>query len=324
MLASLKKPLIIAHRGASAYLPEHTLEAKALAFGLGADFLEQDVVATADDELVVLHDIHLDRVTDVEGRFPSRYRADGRYYVRDFSLSELRTLNVHERRNADGSAVFAKRFPTTLGRFHIATLDEELDMLEGLNRSSSRAAGIYPEIKAPAWHRSEGVDISSLVLRCLSRHGFEQRSDRAYLQCFDAEELRRIRMELATDLKLIQLIGDSGESSTGTDYARLQTAEGLQEVAAYADGIGPSLQQLYNLAEIDGHPVSTGLVSAAHAAGLVVHPYTFRADALAPGFGTFVEMVDWFLDTLKVDGVFTDFPDLVRKALRRPPRGRSV
>lgn len=314
MQTTHEKPLIIAHRGASGYLPEHTLEAKALAFGMGADFLEQDIVATADDELVVLHDIHLDRVTDVEARFPSRDRDDGRYYVRDFSLTELRTLNVHERRHADGSAVFAKRFPTTLGRFQIATFDEELDMIEGLCRSSGRPVGIYPEIKAPAWHREEGVDITMLVLRALERHGYDERADPVYLQCFDATELRRVRQNLDSDLKLVQLVGEGSEA--GTDYRRMRTAEGLRDTATYADGIGPPFSQLYSLADIDGHPVSTGLVTAAHDAGLVVHPYTFRADVPVSGFTTLDEMVDWFAGTLKVDGFFTDFPDLVRDALR--------
>jgi glycerophosphoryl diester phosphodiesterase len=317
-----KKPLIIAHRGASAYLPEHTLEAKALAFGMGADFLEQDIVATADDELVVLHDIRLDWVTDVAVRFPSRQRDDGRYYVRDFSLSELRLLNVHERRNADGSAVFARRFPTSLGRFHIVTLDEELDMIKGLIRSSGRSVGIYPEIKDPAWHRQEGIDLSARVLSVLERQGFRHRTDPVYLQCFDASELRRLRQELHTDLRLVQLIGEGGDSPAGTDYLRLQTAEGLREAAVLVDGIGPSLQQLYTLADIDGHPVSTGLVTAAHDAGLVVHPYTFRADALASGFAGFAEMIDWFAGSLKVDGFFTDFPDLVRQALEAGCRGK--
>lgn len=310
-------PVIIAHRGASGYLPEHTLEAKALAFGMGADFLEQDVVATADDELVVLHDIHLDTVTDVAARFPDRHRHDGRFYVRDFKLSELRTLNVHERRNADGSAVFPGRFPTTLGRFRIATLDEELEMIRGLSASSGRVVGAYPEIKVPSWHRGEGVDISVLVLRCLERHEFRGNSDPVYLQCFDAGELRRIRHELHSELKLVQLIGDGHDN--GADYRHLQTARGLKETAGYADGIGPALSQLYALAEIDGHPVSSGLVSAAQAAGLAVHPYTFRADAVAPGFGSFREMVDWFAVTLAVDGFFTDFPDLVLEALRDRP-----
>jgi glycerophosphoryl diester phosphodiesterase len=311
-----KPPLIIAHRGASGYLPEHTLAAKALAFGMGADFLEQDVVATRDNVLVVLHDIHLDRVTDVAARFPSRHRGDGRYYVRDFDLPELSTLNVHERRNADGSAVFARRFPAVLGRFRIVTLDEELEMIRGLCQSTGRSVGIYPEIKAPAWHKTEGVDISTLLLRSLDAHGFRRRSDPVFLQCFDAEELRRVRQDLGSDLKLVQLIGDDGDSGSATNYARLQTAAGLREAARYVDGIGPWLGQLYNLAGIDGHPVSTGLVSAAHAAGLVVHPYTFRADALATGFGSFREMIDWFAGTLKVDGFFTDFPDLARVALQ--------
>ncbi|MEX2125769.1 MAG: glycerophosphodiester phosphodiesterase [Woeseia sp.] len=317
MHTTQKKPLVIAHRGASGYLPEHTLEAKALALGMGADFLEQDVVVARDDALVVLHDIHLDRVTDVAARFPTRHRGDGRYYVRDFDLSELRTLNVHERRNADGSAVFSRRFPTSLARFRIATFEEELEMIRGLCQSTGRRVGIYPEIKAPAWHREEGVDLSTLVLRALDAQGFRRRTDPVYLQCFDARELRRVRQDLGSDLKLVQLIGDNDHGESDTDYARLRTAQGLREAARYVDGIGPWLGQLYTLADIDGHPVSTGLVSAAHAAGLVVHPYTFRVDALATGFGSFDEMIDWFAGVLNVDGFFTDFPDLARDALRR-------
>jgi len=318
-----EKPIVIAHRGASGYLPEHTLEAKALAFGMGADFLEQDVVATADDELVVLHDIHLDRVTDVAARFPARHRDDGHFYVRDFKLSELKSLNVHERRNADGSPVFPRRFPTSLGRFGIATLDEELEMVRGLSASSRQTVGIYPEIKAPSWHLDEGVDLSALVLDCLDRQGYRRNTDPVYLQCFDARELRRIRRDLGSELKLVQLIDENSTDATdGTDYERLRSAQGLREAAEYADAIGPALSQLYVLAEIDGHPVSTGLVTAARAAGLKVHPYTFRADALAPGFGSFREMVDWFTGTLGVDGFFTDFPNLVLEALdrRRDPR----
>jgi len=103
--------VIIAHRGASGYLPEHTLPAKALAYAMGADFLEQDVVATRDDQLVVLHDIYLDRVTNVAERFPGRAREDGRYYARDFDLGEMRTLKVTERLDAGGLPVYPHRFP---------------------------------------------------------------------------------------------------------------------------------------------------------------------------------------------------------------------
>src|SRR5688572_10121230 len=155
--------LVIAHRGASGYLPEHTLEAKALAYGLGADFLEQDVVATRDSQLVVLHDLHLDDVTDVALRFPERCRADGRHYVIDFDLAELQRLTVSERRGAGAAAArFPGRFPLDKGAFRIATLDQELDLIEGLNRSMRRNVGIYPEIKHPQWHREQGIDLARL------------------------------------------------------------------------------------------------------------------------------------------------------------------
>ena len=309
-------PLIIAHRGASAYLPEHTLEAKALAYGLGADCLEQDVVATRDNELVVLHDIHLDRVTDVAQRFPDRQREDGRYYARDFDLRELRQLNLHERRGEDGrTAVYGRRFPTRSGHFRIASLREEIEMIQGLNRSMERHVAIYPEVKRPAWHRDEGVDVFVLLLKLLAEYGYRKRDDAAWLQCFDAAELKRARKDLGCELRQVQLLGENAWGEADTDYGLLKTPNGLRQVATYADGVGPWLGQLYTLADIDGHPVSTGLVSAAHAAGLVVHPYTFRADDLAAGFGSFADMVRWFVSELGVDGLFTDFPDRAREAL---------
>ena len=309
-------PLVIAHRGACGYLPEHTLEAKALAYGMGADFLEQDVVATRDDILVVLHDIHMDTVTDVAKRFPGRARDDGRFYVRDFDLDEIKTLNVHERRDADGvSAVFPHRFPTGKGRFSVATLQEEIEMITGLNTATGGAVGIYPEIKSPAWHRQEGVDVGRALLELLDDSGYSMRHDRVFVQCFDMAEVQRLRTELGTELKLVQLLGENHWGESDTDYDYLKSAAGLAQVATVADGIGPWIGQLYTGAEIDGHPVSTGLVSAAHKAGLTVHPYTFRADALGPGFESFPEMIRWFVETLAIDGLFTDFPDRARRAL---------
>lgn len=313
-------PLIIAHRGASGYLPEHTLAAKALAYGQGADFLEQDVVATRDDQLIVLHDIHLDRVTDVAERFPGRHRADGRYYARDFELAELLSLNVHERRNDDGrTAVYGQRFPTTSGRFRIVTLREEIEMIRGLNRSTGRAVGLYPEVKRPAWHRAEGIDVSAALLHVLDGYGYRVRDDPVWFQCFDFAELKCVRNELGSDLKLVQLLGENAWGESTSDYEFLKTAAGLREIAAIADGIGPWLQQLYTVTEVDGSPVSTGLVEAAHAAGLVVHPYTFRVDDLAAGFGSFAAMLRWSVDELGIDGLFTDFPDRARRALRDKP-----
>ena len=115
------RPVVIAHRGACGYLPEHTRAAKALAYAMGADYLEQDVVASRDDELIVLHDVHLDRVTDVASRYPNRARRDGRFYVRDFDLNEIKTLRVHHRRNADGSPVYRGRDGADGENFRVLT-----------------------------------------------------------------------------------------------------------------------------------------------------------------------------------------------------------
>lgn len=309
-------PLIIAHRGACGYLPEHTLPAKALAYGMGADFLEQDVVVSRDDELIVLHDIHIDRVSNVAELFPGRARSDGRYYVRDFDLAELRTLSVWER-FSDGAgqvAVFPQRFPAHSGHFRIATLEDELQMISGLNHSTGRQVGIYPEVKNPAWHHKEGVDCAALLLKLLGQYGYTGAADRVYVQCFDAAELRRIREDLGCRLPLIQLVADDEWGESTTDYAQLMTAAGLASVAEYADGIGPWLRQLYTVPAIDGEPLSSGLLERAHAAGLKVHPYTFRADAVEPCFGDFSTMIRWFTGHLGVDGVFTDFPDKARVA----------
>lgn len=139
--------IVIAHRGASGYLPEHTLEAKAMAHAQGAHYIEQDLVLTKDDVPVVLHDIHIDTVTDVVEKFPTRKRDDGRYYALDFTLAELKTLRATERFNAvTGKQVYPNRFPKGQGRFEIATLAEELQLIQGLNHSTGRVAGIYPEI----------------------------------------------------------------------------------------------------------------------------------------------------------------------------------
>lgn len=313
------RPLVIAHRGACGYLPEHTLEAKALAHGMGADILEQDVVVSRDDELIVLHDIHLEHVTDVASRFPGRARDDGRYYVRDFDLDELRTLAVHERSRdtAGREPVFPGRFPPGQGRFRIATLADELAMIDGLNRSTERQVGIYPEIKRPAWHRAEGVDSAALLLDALARHGYDDADAPAWVQCFDPDELLRVRRELGCRLRLVQLIGQNDWGESAADYEAMQTAEGLAVVAGYADAVGPWLRQLYRLDPVDGSALSSGFVDRAHAAGLAVHPFTFRVDSLEPGFDDFDAMVRWFSESLGIDGLFTDFPDRALAALGR-------
>lgn len=306
----MSKPLVIAHRGASGYLPEHTLAAKTLAFEMGADFLEQDIVASRDDELIVLHDVLLDRVSDVAIKFPGRHREDGRYYVRDFDLDEIRSLRAWERMHADGTAVYPGRYPAQSGDFGINTLAEELALVQRLNAEHDRSAGVYPEIKRPAWHKAEGIDIAPLMLRTLAEFGYEHHLDQVYVQCFDDSEVRRLKTELSCPYKLVQLIGDNTWLEAATDYDAMRTDAGLREVADNADGIGPHIGHLIEPGA-DSVPVSTGLVEMAHAAGLVVHPYTFRVDELPAGFASFNDLVMFCVSELGIDGLFTDFPDKV-------------
>lgn len=305
------RPVIIAHRGASGHLPEHTLQAKALAFAMSADYLEQDIVATRDDELIVFHDLYLDRVTDVADRFPGRARADGRYYARDFDLEEILTLEVHEPTDSKGRQLFPDRQAFSGSDFRVHTLARELQLVADLNAAGKEFAGIYPEIKEPAWHRDEGVDITALVLEELARFGYASHSDPAYLQCFDASELRRVRREFRSRLKLVQLIGEDSWSGKATGFGAMRTARGLKRLARTVDAIGPWVNRLYTLRGRDGRIASSGLVERAHNAGLAVHPYTFRLDDLPPGFTSFEDLVRFCSQKLLVDGMFTDFPDVV-------------
>jgi glycerophosphoryl diester phosphodiesterase len=305
------RPIVIAHRGASGYLPEHTLEAKALAHEMGADYLEQDIVATRDNELVVMHDIHLDRVTDVAERFPGRCRADGRYYVRDFDFAEVRSLRVLERRNQSGEPVYPNRFAGDTGQFQVQTLQDEIEFIHDLNRRSGRRAGIYPEIKRPAWHKSEGVDLTPRVLDALGNAGYTERGDPVYLQCFDAGELTRIRHSLGSELKLIQLIGVNEWLEGPTDYDELVTDSGLRKLSRTVDGIGPWLPLIYDCSDRGGRPTPNSMVASAHEKGLCVHPFTYRSDDLPPGFTALGALVRFSWLTLGIDGMFTDFPDKV-------------
>lgn len=303
--ASAATPIVIAHRGASGYLPEHTLEAKALAHAMGADFLEQDLVLSKDNVPVVLHDIHIDTVTDVATRFPDRKRDDGRFYALDFTVAELKQLRVTERINAKtGKAVFPGRFPAGKSSFQIPTLEEELEFIAGLNKSTGRTVGIYPEIKQPAWHRRHGRDISRVALPILERHGYRTKADPCWLQCFEYEEVKRIRGELGWKGRLLLLMGGGRKGDDGTDLEFLRSAAGLGEVAQVVDGIGPALGSVIGP---DGKV--TSLVLDAHAQKLAVHPYTVRADDLPKGVTSLDQLHRLIFAEAGVDGVFTDFPD---------------
>jgi glycerophosphoryl diester phosphodiesterase len=299
------KPLVIAHRGASGYLPEHTLQSVALAYAQGADFIEQDLVVTKDSKIIVLHDIHLETVTNVEQVFPSRKRPDGRYYALDFTLAELKTLNVHERQDAQGKQVFPNRYQGK-GTFQIATFEEQIELIQQLNRQLNKTTGFYPEIKSPAWHREQGVDISQLVMAVLRKHQLDDADKAIYVQCFDFAETQRLRNELEVKVKLIQLIGENDWQESPTDYDFLKTPLGLEAIANVAQGIGPWIPQLIDLKTMQ----PTAFVKQAHIAGLQVHPYTFRKDALPDNINQ-KQTLNMLFNDLQVDGLFTDFTDTV-------------
>ncbi len=308
-------PVVIAHRGASGYLPEHTLEAKALAIGLGADFIEQDVVLTADGVPIVTHDITLEDVTDIAARFPHRARPDGKYYAIDFKLEELRALSRRERVDDQGSQVFPNRFPSGRSRFGVVTLAEEIEFLQGVNRAAHSNVGLYTEVKFPAWHRERGKDITLIVLDVLAQYGYRTRSDHVYLQCFDAGELKRVRRDLHSQLKLIQLIGENSWHESATDYDAMQTEAGIADVATYADGIGPEITQLIEW-RTSGERVIKPLARWAHARGLLIHPYTLRIDSLPRNAPDAQSVMKALFDEAGVEGIFTDFTDVTREFIR--------
>jgi len=310
-------PIVIAHRGASGYLPEHTLVAKAYAHALGTDFLEQDVVLTRDDVAVVFHDLVLEEITDVEQRYPGRARADGHWYVIDFDYAELRQLEVRERVTLEsGAPAYPGRFQERLP-LRIQSLAEELAFVRGLNAATGRRTGVYTEVKSPAFHRAAGKDLSPIVLATLAEFGYRGRADGAWLQCFDAAELARVRFELGSALRLVQLVGENAWHEAATDYDDLRTPAGLTRVAAYADGIGPWIPQIVRWPHRGADPEFTTLVADAHAAGLAVHPYTFRVDQL-PEHAPDADAVHRALfETAGVDGLFTDFCDVTLAFLGR-------
>lgn len=309
---SVADKIVIAHRGASGYLPEHTLEAKAMAYGMGAHYIEQDVVMTKDDHLIVLHDITLDRTTDVDEQYPNRARDDGRYYAIDFTLEEIRGLKASEGfRLENGEKVqgYSNRFPMGSSFFRVATLEEEIQLIQGMNKSTGNDIGIYPEIKQPEFHRNEGKDISTAVVNLLKQYGYASKQDKVFVQTFSFAELEVIKNDIlpaaGIDINLIQLIGS--ESS----YPWMFEADGMNTLAEFADGIGPEKGLVISRSSSRGNLEISPLVDRAHAAGLQVHPYTYRMDAgQVPSYAEdFEDLLRLHYFEADVDGLFTDFPD---------------
>jgi len=300
----MESKIVVAHRGASGYLPEHTMEAKAMAYAMQPDYIEQDLVLSKDSVPVVIHDIHLDEVTNVAEKFPDRKREDGRYYVIDFTFEEIQQLQVYERFNHEnGKQFYPNRFPKGKGNFRLHSLQQEIELIQGLNSSTGNNIGIYPEIKNPEFHHKEGKDIAKITLSILAAYGYTKKSDKCIFQCFNAKELERIRKELKSELFLIQLIEFPEETKQ------------LAHFATYADGIGPWYKQIVDK-KVDGKWQFTSLVNDAHDLGLKVHTYTLRADQLGE-FSSFEENIRTLLFEAKVDGCFSDFPDQVVGFLKK-------
>jgi glycerophosphoryl diester phosphodiesterase len=256
----------------------------------------------------------------VARRFPGRARPDGRHYVLDFTLAEIRQLEVRERLNLrTGEAQYPARYPAVAAPagLRIPTLEEELTLLQALNRSSGRVAGIYPEIKAPRWHRDQGRDPSRIVLPVLARFGYADKTAPCFLQCFEWEEVRRLRGQLGWKGRLVQLIGGSGQGADGTDYGWLVSDAGLKAVAAVADGIGPALARVVTWPAAGQPAQVTDLVARARALGLAVHPYTVRRDDLPQHCPDLPALHAALFGQARVDGVFSDFPDLSLAHVRR-------
>jgi glycerophosphoryl diester phosphodiesterase len=304
--------VVIAHRGASGYLPEHTLVSYALAYGQGADFIEPDLMLTSDGHLIALHDRTLDATTNVAEVFPDRAREDGNYYAIDFSLEEIRQLVVRERINpATGSQVFPARFPSTSRSLalRVPTLPEIIELVQGLNHATGRTVGIYPETKSSKWHAEQGHEFEKALLEVLDQFGYRSAEDPVIIQSFEPESLIRLRSE-GTELRLVQLIGPRGRHNDV-----MATTAGLEKIAKYANGIGPALSRIIN---DEGEWVDdNALVREAQARGLVVHPYTLRADRVPPYAASFGTLLERLFNEAGVDGIFTDHPDHAVAVLKR-------
>ncbi|MCM2680335.1 glycerophosphodiester phosphodiesterase [Echinimonas agarilytica] len=307
---------IIAHRGASGVLPEHTLVSVAYAHAAGADYIEQDVVLTKDDIPIVMHDIYLEQTTNVADIFPKRKREDGHFYAIDFTVQEIQYLEVHERvAPGTNKPIFPNRFPLQMTQFRVPTLEQEIKLIQGLNHSTRLDVGLYVELKNPQWHRDNGKNLATHTLGLLAQYGYENADDNAFIQSFDAKELKLIFTQQLTNLKLIQLIGENDWNLAETDFDAMKTSEGITEVATYAAGIGPWWKQLLMLS--DDKIITTDLTRFAHQHKLLVHPYTFRIEEVPAKAHDYEHLLKVIVQTLQVDAIFTDNPLRTAKFVSR-------
>ena len=276
---------MIGHRGASGYRPEHTLASYELAARMGADYVEPDLVSTKDGVLVARHENEIAGTTDVAARdeFAGRRKTkviDGvsvtGWFTEDFTLAELRTLRAKER-----IPQIRQRNTVYDGRYRVPTLTEVIRLTRRLSRELGREIGIYPETKHPTYFRSIGLPLERPLVKTLRRFNLDGRRAKAFVQSFEVGNLKAL--DRSVDTPLVQLLGgrtsrpyDFEVSGDPRTYADLATAAGLRQVARYADGVGPSKDYIVPRNAAGGSLAPSGFVGDAHAAGLLVHPYTFR------------------------------------------------
>ncbi|AIT08177.1 glycerophosphodiester phosphodiesterase [Sphingomonas taxi] len=309
-------PIVIAHRGASGSRPEHTLAAYELAIDQGADFIEPDLVPTKDDVLVARHENAIAETTDVASHpeFADRRTTktiDGQtitgWFVEDFTLAELKTLRARERlpQLRAGNAAYD-------GRFEIPTLAEIIDLAKRRTRETGRTIGIYPETKHPTYFARIGHPTDDRLVAELRRAGWDSADAPVFIQSFEVKNLQHLHG--ITKVRLIQLMAGEGGPADGAvpSYAAMLTPAGLRQVATYAYGLGPDKGQLWQ------GDAPTSLVADAHAVGLKVHPWTYRAEnVFLPArfrhgddpatHGDVAGEIRRALG-LGIDGFFTDYP----------------
>jgi glycerophosphoryl diester phosphodiesterase len=324
--------LVIGHRGACGYRPEHTLASYALAVDLGADFIEPDLVSTRDGVLVARHENEIGGTTDVARRpeFAARRTTkvvDGTprtgWFTEDFTLAELKTLRAVERipRLRQGNTLYD-------GRFQVPTLQEVVDLAQQASERTGRTIGIYPETKLPSYFAGLGLALEEPLVDVLHRNGYRTAADPVFVQSFEVGNLRALAQR--TSVRLVQLIAGGGQpvdlraSGDPRTYDDLASPAGLAEIASYASGIGPAKDRVIARTSEGGLGAPTALVDDAHRAGLLVHPYTFRNEnTFLPAdlrlgrrptdYGhAFAEYRAFW--AAGVDGLFSDNPDTARLA----------
>jgi len=311
--APAKKPLVIAHRGASGERPEHTLMAYSLAIAQGADFIEPDLVATKDGQLVVRHENEIGGTTDVGRRpeFAARKTErviDGQtftgWFTEDFTLAELKTLRARERlpQMRPGSAAFD-------GQETIPTFQEVIDLAKAEARASGRTIGVYPEMKHPTHFASRGLALERRLADALRRAGWNSPTAPVFIQCFEVQPLRTVRNY--TQARRVMLVGQ------GAAPVDVKSEAGVKAIAAFAEGLGPEWPLVVPIVD-GGLGAPTPLVGWAHTAGLQVHPWTVRVEnaflppklrrGTAPADHGDMEALLRALWASGVDGLFSDFP----------------